>query len=74
MNQDKETARATRLEMYADWLAHDADGIAFNLANPEPFTGSTAILAEARALVALALSRIDIAIERDKASHAKEPA
>jgi hypothetical protein len=70
-------ARARRVEMYADWLAHDADGLAFALVYPKdrPFPHSTAILAEARALVALALSRLDLAIEADKHAHSEqEPA
>lgn len=67
-------SRATRIEMYADWLAHDADGLAFNLANPagQPIEHATAILAEARASLALALHRIDLAIEADKAAN-QEP-
>jgi len=70
-------ARARRVEMYADWLAHDADGLAFALAYPAnvPFPHSTAILAEVRALVALTLSRLEKAIETDRAAHAQqEPA
>jgi hypothetical protein len=67
-------ARAHRVEMYADWLTHDADGLAFALAYPKdrPFPHSTAILAEARALVALTLSRIDRAIEADKQAHSEQ--
>ncbi|KRR21878.1 hypothetical protein [Bradyrhizobium retamae] len=67
-------ARARRVEMYADWLAHDADGLAFALAYPKerPFPHSTAILAEARGLVVLTLSRIDLAIEADRAAHASQ--
>ena len=70
-------SRATRVEMYADWLAHDADGLAHNLACPtgQPIEGATTILAEARANLALALHRIDLAIEADKAANAnQEPA
>jgi hypothetical protein len=70
-------SRATRVEMYADWLAHDADGLAFNLANPagQALPGATAILADAREKVALALSRIDRAIEADRQAHSEqEPA
>jgi hypothetical protein len=67
-------ARAHRVEMYADWIAHDADGLAFAIAHPGnlPFPHSTAILAEARALVALTLSRLDRAIEADRAAHAQQ--
>lgn len=73
----RERDRAHRVEMYADWLAHDADGLAFNLTNPagQPLDHATAILAEARAKLALALHRVDRAIEADKAAHAQqEPA
>jgi hypothetical protein len=64
-------ARATRVAMYEDWLAHDADGLAFNLTHPigEQLPDATAILAEAREKVTLALGRIDQAIERDKQAH-----
>lgn len=67
----RQEARAIRIAMYADWLAHDADGLTFNLAYPgaEPLADATAVLAEAREKVALALARIDQAIERDKQVH-----
>lgn len=74
----KETHRATRVDMYADWLAHDADGLAFNITHPaEPIEGATTILAGARAKLAWALEQIDHAIAADRAAHAdqeKEPA
>ena len=74
MSPDLEIHRATRVEMYLDWLAHDVDGLTFNLTHPanQPFPRSTTILAEARELVALTLSRIDLAIERDKQAHAEK--
>lgn len=67
-------ARAHRVEMYADWIAHDADGLAFALTHPRgmPFPNSTAILAEAREQVALTLSRIDRAIQADRDAHAEQ--
>lgn len=66
-----EQHRATRVEMYADWLSHDADGLAFNVINPaEPIDGATTILAGARAKLAWALEQIDQAIAADKAAHA----
>jgi hypothetical protein len=77
VSRNRKTSRATRVEMYLDWLAHDVDGLAFNLTNPAapPIEGATAILAEARATVALALSRIDQAIAADRAAHREqEPA
>lgn len=64
-----EKARETRAEVYAKWLADDCDGLAASLTVPSVFPHSTAALAEARALVALALSRIDRAIERDNQAH-----
>ncbi|VIO73851.1 hypothetical protein [Bradyrhizobium ivorense] len=66
-----DAARTNRVEMYAAWLADDVDGL---LHNVKPSALSTAILAEARAAVALALNRIDIAIQHDRAAHAKEAA
>ena len=77
MSRNRKTSRATRIEMYADWIAHDADGLAFNLTNPAapPIEGATAILAEARALVTRALEQIDQAIATDREAHReKEPA
>lgn len=70
----RQQARATRIAMYADWIAHDADGLAFNLSHPaaEPLADATAILAEARERVALALARIDQAIEWDKQAHQED--
>jgi hypothetical protein len=75
---DKCAHRASRVEMYADWIAHDADGLAFNVNHPaESIDGATAILAGARAKLAWALEQIDQAIAADRAAHAateKEPA
>lgn len=69
----KEAHRAARVEMYADWLAHDADGIAFNVTHPaEPIDGATTILAGARAKLASALEQIDHAIAADRAAHAEQ--
>lgn len=67
-----EEARATRIEIYADWIAHDVDGLTFNISHPaaRPIEGATVILAEARAKVALALGKLDQAIATDKAAHA----
>lgn len=64
-----EKARETRAEMYAQWIADDCDGLAAALTVPTVFPHTTAQLAEARALVALALHRIDRAIERDNQEH-----
>lgn len=64
-----EKARETRAEVYAKWLADDCDGLAASLTVPSVFPHSTAALAEARAHVALALARIDRAIERDNQAH-----
>jgi hypothetical protein len=49
--------------MYADWLDHDADGLAFNLLHPQPFDDATDILARARARLVHALSLIDRALD-----------
>ncbi|MGY3535376.1 hypothetical protein [Bradyrhizobium sp. USDA 4452] len=69
-------ARNKRVEGYASWLADDVDGLISAVAPREgaPSQHSTAILAEARAVVALALSKIDLAIERDKEAHSQEAA
>lgn len=64
-----EKARETRAEVYAKWIADDCDGLAAALTVPSVFPHSTAALAEARAHVALALNRIDRAIERDTQAH-----
>ena len=64
----RQQARASRLELYADWIVHDVDGLTFQL-NGLPPSISTAVLADARAHVALALSRLDAAIERDRKAH-----
>ncbi|WP_342711538.1 hypothetical protein AAFG13_06760 [Bradyrhizobium sp. B124] len=73
---EAEAARNKRVEGYASWLADDVDGLIFNVAPREgaPCRYSTAILAEARAVVALALSKIDLAIARDKEAHSQEAA
>jgi ElaB/YqjD/DUF883 family membrane-anchored ribosome-binding protein len=72
----KETARSTRLEVYASWLADDVDGLVHNLA---PILGerspdSTTVLAEARAKITTALAALDTAIAADRAAHAQEHA
>lgn len=64
-----EKARETRAEVYGRWIADDCDGLAAALTVPSVFPHSTAALAEARSLVALALNRIDRAIERDNQAH-----
>jgi hypothetical protein len=67
--------RATRVEMYVDWLAHDADGLAFNIANPAAaprIPGATAILASARDKLRIALEQIDNAIAADRAANAEK--
>jgi hypothetical protein len=73
---EAEAARNTRVEGYASWLADDVDGLIHNVAprDAAPCQHSTAILAEARAAVALALSKIDLAIARDKEAHSQEAA
>jgi len=60
--------------MYADWLAHDADGLAFNIKHPsaEQIAGATTILASARAKLAWAIEQIDQAIVEDRAAHAAQ--
>jgi hypothetical protein len=68
-HQDKRSHRVSRIEMYADWLHHDADGLAFNLTMPRIAEGATADLAAARAKVAGALELIDNAIAADRAAH-----
>ncbi|MHC2462087.1 hypothetical protein [Bradyrhizobium embrapense] len=69
-------ARDKRVEGYASWLADDVDELISAVAprDAEPCQHSTAILAEARAAVALALSKIDLAIARDKETHSQEAA
>lgn len=71
---EHQAARSHRIEMYADWLQHDADGLAFNLTMPKIADCSTATLASARAKLTSALELIDNAIAVDRAAHAKEPA
>lgn len=74
MSADKETHRASRVEMYANWLAHDADGLAFNVAHPAdtPIPNATATLANARAKLAWAMEQLDQAIAADCRAHAAE--
>jgi hypothetical protein len=67
MGIDRHTHRASRIEMYADWLQHDADGLAFNLTMPRVADCTTAVLAAARQKVACALELIDNAIAVDRA-------
>src|SRR4051812_31163710 len=62
-------ARLRRVEGYSQWLADDVDGLASALNPPDPLRDATVTLAEARERVALALSRLDRAIEHDKAHH-----
>jgi hypothetical protein len=74
VSPDKETHRADRIELYADWLAHDADGLAFNIAHPAdtPIPNATTTLANARAKLAWALEQLDQAIAADSRAHASE--
>jgi len=71
MSPDRETHRATRIELYADWLSHDADGLAFNISHPaaQPIDGATTVLANARAKLAWAIEQIDHAIAADREAH-----
>lgn len=68
-------ARETRVDVYSQWIADDVDGLAYAV-NHHPASQpiATAVLAEARERVALALSRLDRAIETDRAAHAQEHA
>ena len=66
------TARVSRIELYADWLQHDADGLAFNLTMPRVADCTTAILATARAKLVSALELIDNAIAVDREANAQE--
>jgi len=67
--------RASRIEMYADWLHHDADGLAFNLTMPRVAECTGATLAVARAKLVSALELIDNAIAVDRAANEEmEPA
>lgn len=76
MKHVKDLARATRVEMYADWLAHDIDGLTFQLTYPGAgqIDGATAILADAREKIAGALAQIDNAIAADRAANNQEHA
>jgi hypothetical protein len=65
-------ARHTRLEMYAQWLADDVDGIRSNLDRTAGLPGTTALLAEIREQVALTLCRIDRAIQADRDASAQQ--
>lgn len=67
-------ARLRRVEGYSQWLVDDVDGLTSNLNHPEPMPHATAVLAEAREKVALALARIDRAIARDTGRREMEPA
>lgn len=60
------TDRVTRIAMYADWLEHDADGLAFNLAHPlgKPLIDGGTILIEARKKLLTALAHLDEAIKQ----------
>lgn len=62
-------ARLRRVEGYSQWLSDDVEGLTYALAHPEPLPGATAILAEARAQIALTLSRLDRAIAADADAH-----
>ena len=59
MRSASDVARNTRVQVYASWLADDVDGLIFNAA-------PSATLADVRAKVALALSKIDLAIAKSK--------
>lgn len=74
MNDTRASHRARRIDGYSQWIVDDVDGLTTNLESPEPLPDATTILAEARDRVALALARIDRAIERDKAHHEQETA
>jgi hypothetical protein len=77
MNADRATHRSSRIELYADWLQHDADGLAFNLAAPADTPediGATAILATARDKLRGALELIENAIKADHAANAEKEA
>lgn len=69
-------ARETRVDVYSQWIADDVDGITYAVNHhPAGQPIATAVLAEARERVALALSRLDRAIEADRAHHhEQEPA
>lgn len=59
---NRDAYRTTRVEMYADWLAHDADGLAANLPPADP--ASIQQLRTARANLRAAMQIIDRAICR----------
>lgn len=60
---DAETARHTRLDVYSSWIADDVDGVIHNLKPPlgEQHPNARAVLAVARSRVARALEKIDAA-------------
>jgi hypothetical protein len=68
MTEGLRTFRVIRIDMYADWLDHDADGLIFNLANPsdQPIPNATVVLAHAREKITGALNRIEQAMEADR--------
>jgi hypothetical protein len=70
----RQEARASRLEMYSDWLTHDVDGLIYQLANTEglPAHQTIALLSVARDLVSRALAKLDEAVKRDKQNHQGE--
>lgn len=55
---ERETARARRVAIYADWISHDADGLVFNARQ----ASSLPALHAARSRVADALTQLDAAI------------
>jgi hypothetical protein len=63
-NRDKprDQARAQRVAIYADWIAHDTDGLAFNARHPSTHPGWLPTLRVARRRVAQALQQLDAAI------------
>ncbi|UZE51874.1 hypothetical protein ONR75_15685 [Rhodopseudomonas sp. P2A-2r] len=54
--------RASRIALYADWLQHDADGLAFNLTMAPADADAPAILTTARDKLRGALDLIETAI------------
>jgi hypothetical protein len=68
----KQDHRASRIEMYADWLQHDADGLTFNLTMPRVAECTAVTLATARAKLTAALELIDNAIAVDRAANAEK--
>ena len=67
MNPDRTSHRTNRIALYADWLQHDADGLAFNVTAACPAEpGAAAILTTARDKLRGALDLIETAIATDK--------